>query len=102
MRRKRLTGIRLTRIAAWTTLATGWVAALLGRVGSTPAALPDDLPAPAGVVESVEYQPALPRMPESGLMVIRSDPSPAAAEPEVRRVVVQRVVERPVVQSRGS
>jgi hypothetical protein len=101
MKRRRLTSVRLVRIVTWTAVATAWVSALLGRLAAPSAGT---VPLPGQTrVEILGTVPAATIRDEPGLMVIHSVPSlsPGPQQPVVRRVV-QTVVERPVVQSRGS
>ena len=107
MKRKRLTGIRLARIATWTALATAWTTALLGRIVPPPAGAADPVnPPPPPQVEvagATTTGPGVPALPDDGLVVIRSGSGldPAPQQPVVRRVVKQ-VVQQPVVVSSGS
>jgi hypothetical protein len=99
---------RLAGIGAWTALATAWATVVIGKAAPPAAEAGPPVsqgPAPAAVQADTSTLPALPSMPESGLVIIRHTP----AAPDEDRVVVQRVVVQqpapaapPVVSSRGS
>ena len=100
----RLGPARLAGIAAWTAVATGWVAAVITR---TAASSPEQEEGPftSSVVESVDVAsgPALPALPDGGLVIIRSVPD--RAQSDTRIVVRQPPAPRPApprVVSSGS
>jgi hypothetical protein len=94
--RERFHALRTTRIIGWTAAALTWAAAVTVRLAGVPSTAPEDAglsQEPAGIVPATATvtTEVLPTLPEEGLVLIRSTPSPRSEPRAITRIVVHDV-----------